>query len=564
MKAIHSTKSLTGAQCLVECLRRQNVDHTFLVPGESYLAVLDALADVPGIELTICRQEGGAAMMAEAYGKLTGRPGICMVTRGPGATNASAGLHIARQDATPMILFVGQVARDMREREAFQEIDYRRMFGQVAKWVAEVDSPDRMAEMVSRAFHVAISGRPGPVVLALPEDMLTERTDAAILHMTPAQPARATVPADAADALLDALRGAATPLIIAGGGIWSDAAREDLQDFATRWSVPVAASFRRQDYFDNTHPCYAGDAGIGINPRLAARIRNADVLILLGTRFSEMESSGYSLVGIPQANQHLVHVFPDPDEIGRVYKPDIGVAAPANEVIATLMGKSGPDCDLTVRREYVRECNHDYLAWSTLPEGRGDLAMADVMRHLDRVLSDDAIVTNGAGNYTVWVHRFHKHRRHGTQLAPISGSMGYGLPAAVAAARMMPDRQIVCFAGDGCFLMHGQELATAVQYGANLNVIVVNNGMYGTIRMHQERNYPGRVSGTNLVNPDFAMLARSYGCHGETVTNTDQFAGSWERACAHVGPSLIELQVDPELITPTQTITDIRQASQGT
>lgn len=563
MNAIHHMKRLTGARSLVECLHQQNVDHTFLVPGESYLAVLDALADAPRIELTICRHEGGAAMMAEAYGKLTGRPGICMVTRGPGATNASAGLHIARQDATPMILFVGQVARDMREREAFQEIDYRRMFGQVAKWVAEVDSPDRMAEMVSRAFHVALSGRPGPVVLALPEDMLTERTDAAILDMAPAQPARATIPADAAGALLDALRGARAPLIIAGGGVWSDAARKDLQDFASSWCVPVAASFRRQDYFDNTHPCYAGDAGIGINPRLAARIRDADVLILFGTRFSEMESSGYSLVGIPKADQHLVHVFPDPDEIGRVYKPDIGIAAPANEVVATLMHESVPDYDLTGRRQYVTECNNDYLAWSTLPDGRGELAMADVMRHLGHVLPDDAIVTNGAGNYTVWVHRFHKHRRHGTQLAPISGSMGYGLPAAVAAARIMPDRQIVCFAGDGCFLMHGQELATAVQYSANMNVIVVNNGMYGTIRMHQERSYPGRVSGTTLVNPDFSMLARSYGCQGESVTKTDQFAGAWARACAHAGPSLIELQVDPELITPTQTITDIRQAAQG-
>jgi len=553
----------TGAQSLVACLNQQNVDHAFLVPGESYLAVLDALTDAPEIALTVCRQEGGAAMMAEAHGKLTGRPGICMVTRGPGATNASAGLHIARQDATPMILFVGQVARDMREREAFQEIDYRRMFGQVAKWVAEVDNPERMPEMVSRAFHMAISGRPGPVVLALPEDMLTESTVAAAAKVKPARPARATIPSEAADAVLDALSGASSPLIVAGGGTWSNAARTDLQDFAARWCVPVAASFRCQDYFDNTHPCYAGDAGIGINPRLAARIRDADVLILLGTRFSEMESSGYSLIGIPHADQHLVHVYPDPDEIGRVYEPDIGIAAPASEVVATLLRDRDPDHDLTHRRKHVAECNNDYLAWSTLPAGRGDVAMSDVMRYLGSVLPNDAIVTNGAGNYTVWVHRFHKYRQHGTQLAPISGSMGYGLPAAVAAARMMPDRQVVCFAGDGCFLMHGQELATAAQYGANLNVIVVNNGMFGTIRMHQERNYPGRVSGTDLVNPDFAMLARSYGCHGETVTETDQFAGAWERASAHPGPSLIELQVDPELITPTQTITDIRRTRQS-
>lgn len=557
------SKPLTGAQCLIECLRQQNVKHSFLVPGESYLSVLDALKDAPEIALTVCRQEGGAAMMAAAHGKLTGQPGICMVTRGPGATNASAGLHIARQDAVAMILFVGQVARDMREREAFQEIDYRRMFGQVAKWVAEVDSPDRMAEMVSRAFHVAMSGRPGPVVLALPEDMLTEFAATAVPNVGPARPARATITAHDADMLLDKLRTATAPLIVVGGGVWSDNARRDLEQFALTWAVPVAASFRCQDYFDNTHPCYAGDSGIGINPQLAARIRNADVLILLGTRFSEMESSGYSLVGIPQGNQHIVHVHPEPDEIGRVYKPQLGVAAPPDEVIETLLNRGAPDFDLTARQEMVAGCNAQYRTWSTLPEGRGDPAMAEVMLHLEGALADDAIVTNGAGNYTVWVHRFHKHRQYPSQLAPISGSMGYGLPAAVAAARVMPLRQVVCFAGDGCFLMHGQELATAVQYTANLTVIVVNNGMYGTIRMHQERNYPGRVSATDLVNPDFAALAQSYGCHGETVTKTEQFAGAWERASAHKGPSLIELQVDPELITPTQTIDDIRRAAQA-
>jgi acetolactate synthase-1/2/3 large subunit len=560
----HQDIALTGAQNLVECLRQQDVKHAFLVPGESYLAVLDALTDAPEIKLTVCRQEGGAAMMAAASGKLTGRPGICMVTRGPGATNASAGLHIARQDAIPMILFVGQVARDMREREAFQEIDYRRMFGQVAKWVAEVDSPDRMAEMVSRAFQVAMSGRPGPVVLALPEDMLTELATTPVSNLGAATPPRATITVHDADQLLNTLATATAPLIIVGGGVWSDKARVDLETFAEKWAIPVAASFRCQDYFDNEHPGYAGDSGIGINPRLAARIRNADVLILLGTRFSEMESSGYSLVGIPKCDQHLIHVYPEPDEIGRVYKPQLGIAAPPDEVIASLLRCAGPDTDLSNRQAAVAECNADYRAWSTLPKGRGDLAMSEVMSQIEGALAKDAIVTNGAGNYTVWVHRFHRHRRYVTQLAPISGSMGYGLPAAVAAARVMPDRQVVCFAGDGCFLMHGQELATAVQYNANLTVIVVNNGMYGTIRMHQERHYPGRVSTTDLVNPDFAALAQSYGCHGETVNKTDQFAGAWERACAHEGPSLIELQVDPELITPTQTIEDIRRAAQST
>ncbi len=556
-------KALSGAETLVECLLQQKVDQCFLVPGESYLAVLDALSDAPQIDVTVCRQEGGAAMMAEAYGKLTGRPGICMVTRGPGATNASAGLHIARQDATPMILFVGQVARDMREREAFQEIDYRRMFGQVAKWVAEIDSPGRVSEMVSRAFHVAMSGRPGPVVLALPEDMLVETTDVIQPKLAAARAAVAA-PTDAdLTTVLETLERAAKPMIVVGGGAWSEQARNDLEAFASDWAVPVAASFRCQDFFDNTHSCYAGDAGIGINPALAESIRSADVLILLGTRFSEMESSGYSLVNIPGPLQKLIHVYPDPDEIGRVYAPDLGIAAPAAETVKALRERGVPENGLSERQAHVAACNADYRVWSTLPDGRGKLAMADVMAHLKATLPADTIVTNGAGNYTVWVHRFLHYRQHRTQLAPISGSMGYGLPAAVAAARVHPDRTVVCFAGDGCFLMHGQELATAVKYRANLNVIVVNNGMYGTIRMHQERNYPGRVSATDLVNPDFAMLAKSYGCHGETVTRTEQFAAAWERSCSYPGPSLIELQVDPELITPTQTIEDLRRSAQA-
>jgi acetolactate synthase-1/2/3 large subunit len=553
---------LTGAQSLVACLRQQGADHCFLVPGESYLAVLDALTDAPEIAVTVCRQEGGAAMMADAYGKLTGRPGICMVTRGPGATNASAGLHVARQDATPMILFVGQVARHMREREAFQEIDYRRMFGQVAKWVAEVDSADRVPEMVSRAFHVAMSGRPGPVVLALPEDMLVEASRLVPPAMPMARPAVAGPTDHDLRRLQKLLATATAPMIVVGGGTWSDAARQDLQAVAERWAVPVAASFRCQDFVDNAHPNYAGDAGIGINPKLAARIRGADVLVLLGTRFSEMESSGYSLIDIPKPAQTLVHVYPDPEEIGRVYIPDLGIAAPAAETVAALARCDAPVQDLSERRAYVAACNADYRAWSTLPEGRGDLAMAEVMRHVKETLPADTIVTNGAGNYTVWVHRFLTYRRHRTQLAPISGSMGYGLPAAVAAARVHPDRKVVCFAGDGCFLMHGQELATAVQHKVNLTVIVVNNGMYGTIRMHQERSYPGRVSATDLTNPDFAMLARAYGCQGETVTRTEQFAAAWDRALASPGPSLIELQVDPDLITPTQTIADLRRVSQ--
>lgn len=558
MNAPLHDNGVSGAQSLVTCLREQGADHCFLVPGESYLAVLDALTDAPEIAVTVCRQEGGAAMMADAYGKLTGRPGICMVTRGPGATNASAGLHVARQDATPMILFVGQVARHMREREAFQEIDYRRMFGQVAKWVAEVDSADRMPEMVSRAFHVAMSGRPGPVVLALPEDMLVEAVRLAPPAMAMARPAVAGPAKADLQELQNLLAKAEAPMIVVGGGAWSEAARQDLQAVAERWAVPVAASFRCQDFFDNTHPNYAGDAGIGINPKLAARIKAADLLVLLGTRFSEMESSGYSLVDIPKPVQTLVHIYPEAEEIGRVYRPDLGISAPAAQTIAALARCNARVQDLSGRRAYVAGCNADYRAWSTLPEGRGDLAMAEVMGHVKKSLPVDAIVTNGAGNYTAWVHRFLAYRRHRTQLAPISGSMGYGLPAAVAAARAKPDREVVCFAGDGCFLMNGQELATAVKYKVNLTVIVVNNGMYGTIRMHQERTYPGRVSATELTNPDFAMLARAYGCHGETVTRTEEFAEAWARARAVSGPALIELKVDPDLITPTQTIEDLR------
>ena len=371
MTATVQDTMLTGAQSLVACLRQQGTDHCFLVPGESYLAVLDALTDAPEIALTVCRQEGGAAMMADAYGKLTGRPGICMVTRGPGATNASAGLHVARQDATPMILFVGQVARHMREREAFQEIDYRRMFGQVAKWVAEVDSADRMPEMVSRAFHVAMSGRPGPVVLALPEDMLVETARGPLPEMPMARPAVAGPTERDLRDLQDLLAKAAAPMIVVGGGAWSDAARQDLQAVAERWAVPVAASFRCQDFFDTTHPNYAGDAGIGINPKLAARIKAADVLVLLGTRFSEMESGGYSLVSVPKPEQTLVHVYPEAEEIGRVYVPDLGIAAPAAQVVAALARCEAPERDLSARRAHVAGCNADYRAWSTLPEGRG-------------------------------------------------------------------------------------------------------------------------------------------------------------------------------------------------
>ncbi|WP_419908864.1 thiamine pyrophosphate-binding protein [Hoeflea sp.] len=551
----------SGAQILVDCLLGQGVKHAFLVPGESYLAVLDALVDAPEIALTVCRQEGGAAMMAEAHGKLTGKPGICMVTRGPGATNASAGLHVAFQDSTPMILFVGQVARGMREREAFQEIDYRRMFGQVAKWVAEIDTPDRIAEFVSRAFHVACSGRPGPVVLALPEDMLVERS-APAPKLPPVKTPHADVPPDSWRELEKLLTVAERPLVVVGGGPWNRDAKAALEEFSSNWNIPVAASFRCQDFFDNEHPNYAGDVGIGINPKLAERLRTSDLLVLLGTRFGEMESSGYSLIEIPRPKQKLVHVFPDSSELGRVYFPTLAIhASPVH--LALRLATLAPPAEQGARCEETASARADYKDWSSLPDGIGNLRMPDVMRVVSTTMPDDTIVTNGAGNYTVWVHRFHRYREFRTQLAPISGSMGYGLPAAVAAARTHPDRPVVCFAGDGCFLMHGQELATARQYDLKIIVLIVNNGMYGTIRMHQERHYPGRVSATDLINPDFASLATAYGCHGEAVEHSDEFEAALDRAIAADGPAVIELRIDAEALTPSKTLSEIRAEAEA-
>jgi acetolactate synthase-1/2/3 large subunit len=551
----------SGAQILVDCLNGQGVKHAFLVPGESYIAVLDALVDTPAIALTVCRQEGGAAMMAEAHGKLTGKPGICMVTRGPGATNASAGLHVAFQDSTPMILFVGQVARNMREREAFQEIDYRRMFGQVAKWVAEIDTPDRISEFVSRAFHVACSGRPGPVVLALPEDMLVEQC-VPVAMLPQARTPRADIAPDDWRSLQAYLRSAERPMIIVGGGPWNRDAKAALEEFSSNWNIPVAASFRCQDFFDNEHPNYAGDVGIGINPKLAERVRTSDLLVLLGTRFGEMESSGYSLVDIPQPQQRLVHAFPDASELGRVYLPTLAIPACPMQVAKRLGGLARLE-ETGRRTAETAAARTDYEDWSALPGGIGDVRMSDVMSVVSNTMPDDTIITNGAGNYTVWVHRFHRYRQFRTQLAPISGSMGYGLPAAIAAARIHPDRPVICFAGDGCFLMHGQELATARKYGLKIIVLVVNNGMYGTIRMHQERHYPGRECATSLTNPDFASLAAAYGCHGEAVEHSDGFAMALDRAIAADGPALIELRIDAEALTPGKTLSEIRNEAEA-
>ena len=545
----------TGGQLIVDALEANGVQRIYCVPGESYLSVLDALHDSP-IKTIVCRQEGGAAMMADCEGRLTGKPGICFVTRGPGATNASAGIHIASQDSTPMILFIGQVASHAKEREAFQEVDYRAFFGTMAKWVVEIDDPVRIPELVGRAFSVATSGRPGPVVVSLPEDMLGAEAEApAARPVTPVE----TSPGDAEmRALLERLRNAKRPIAILGGSRWTAEARAAFERAAEAWTLPVACSFRRQMLFDNLHPCYAGDVGVGVNPKLAAYIKSSDLVLMVGGRFSEMPSSDYTLLKSPYPDQALVHVHADANELGRVYRPEVAInASPA--AFALVFAKQAPKAPPAWEAETIK-LHADYLAWSTPPKtGPGDVQMGPIMDYLEMVLPDDAIVTNGAGNYAVWVHRFHRSRRFATQSAPTSGSMGYSIPAAVAAKAMFPERTVVAFAGDGCFLMNGQEFATAVQYDLPMVVIVVNNGTYGTIRMHQEREFPGRVIGTDLKNPDFAALARAYGGHGETVLKTDDFAPAFERARASGKPAIIEIKLDPEAITPTRTLTQIRE-----
>ena len=544
----------SGGHLLVEALKLHGVKHVFCVPGESYLPVLDALYDTSEIALTVCRQEGGAAMMADAYGKLTGEPGICMVTRAPGATNASAGLHIAQQDSTPMILFVGQVGRGDRDREAFQEVDYRRFLGQVAKWVAEIDSAERIPEYLARAFVTATSGRPGPVVLSLPEDVLTE-----MLPAPTAQPWRRVVTYPGAGQL-EELRGllekAERPFVIAGGGGWTQTGVQGLQAFAEAWDLPVGCSFRRQDRFDNRHDHYAGDIGIGPNPKLAQRVKDADLLILLGGRMGEMASSNYTLLSIPSPKQKLVHIHGGAEELGRVYQPALAINATPGafaEALAAVKPSSKPRW-----ATWRAEARADYLAWSEPTATDGPLQLGEIVRYLNKALPEDAILCNGAGNYSIWHHRFFRFRRFATQLAPTSGSMGYGVPGAVAAKRAFPNRTVIAWAGDGCFMMTCQEFATAVQYKLPIVVLLVNKGTYGTIRMHQERHFPGRVVATDLVNPDFAKLADAYGGFGQVVTKTEDFAPAFERALAAGKPSIIELRLAADVINPRETLTSIR------
>lgn len=547
------TASRTGGEILAAQLRLNGVERAFCVPGESYLALLDALYDTD-VKVTTCRQEGGAAMAAEAWGKLTGRPGIAMVTRGPGATNASAGLHVARQDSTPMILLVGQVGRHMRHREAFQEIDFRAFFGEVAKWTAEIDDAARIPEFVSRAFYEATSGRPGPVVLGLPEDMLRDTAEVA-----DAEPwvQVETYPGLTQMAQLQKLLWSAKrPFVILGGSRWSEAAVGAVQRFAERFDLPVGTSLRRQMLFDHEHPNFAGDVGIGINPALAKRVREADVLLLVGGRMSEMPSSGYSLLAIPEPAQTLVHVHPGAEELARVYRPDLAINASPTAFAAALEGLQPPNA-IGWSAE-TRAANEAYRAWSKPVTNPGPVQMSEVVAWLDERLPDDSILTAGAGNYTSWPQRFYRFRRYGTQLAPTSGSMGYGLPAAIAAKLRHPDRFVVCFAGDGCFQMTSQEFATAIQTGAAVIVVLVNNGIHGTIRMHQERDYPGRHIATSLAPLDFAAIARAYGGHGETVTRTEEFAPAFDRAAASGLPAIIDVKFDPEAITPTRTMSQIR------
>jgi acetolactate synthase-1/2/3 large subunit len=553
-----STVSGTGGEILARSLVVQGADHVFCVPGESHLGLLDGLYDErEKVRLVVCRHEGSAANMADAYGKLTGRPGIALVTRGPGATHASVGIHTAFQDSTPVLLLIGQARRDFLDREAFQEIDFRRMFGQLSKWVAQIDDASRIPEYVSHAFHTAMSGRPGPVVLALPEDMLEEQAVAKAAY--PAHRIAASPSQEQMSRLRAILAGAHRPIVLLGGSGWTAAACEDFRRFAEAWQLPVTCAFRFQDLFDNGHPLYAGDVGIGINPKLAQRIRDADVALVFGARLGEITTSGYSLFEVPVPRQRLVHAHCGAEELGRVYAAELPINSGMSE-LAGALARLQPQAPPAWASESAA-ARAEYLAWSTPVPIPGPVQLAEIVRSLRDRLPPDAIIANGAGNYTSWVHRFHQYRRFKTQLGPTSGAMGYGLPAAIAAKSLHPERTVIAFAGDGCFLMTGQELATAVRHQLAIVVIVVNNSQYGTIRMHQERHYPGRVHGTALVNPDFAAYARSFGAHGELVQATAEFAPALDRALAAGGPALIEIRIPEEAITPSTTLAAIRARS---
>ena len=548
-------KTRHGGKILADALAAQGVKMAFGVPGESYLPVLDGLHDLRDqLKFIVCRQEGGASYAAEAYGKLTGEPGVLFVTRGPGATNGAIGVHTGFQDSTPMVVFIGQVPNEFVEREAFQEIDYRRMYGQMAKWVAQIDRVERIPEYVSHAFHTACAGRPGPVVLALPEDTLFAEAavaDAPKHHKV--QPAPAPQQMDEVRRLLD---GAQRPFVLLGGGGWNSDACARLQRWIEANGLPAGTSFRCQDLFDNRSNHYAGDVGIGINPKLAERVKNADVLLVIGARLGEMTTSAYSLLDAPVPKQTLIHVHAGAEELGRVYRPALAINSGYPQFVEALERLK---FDQAAWRTHVQALRANYLEWTTPRPIPGSLQYGEVIKWLSDRLPEDTIVAGGAGNFAGWLHRHFRYKGFRTQLGPTNGSMGYGYPAALGAKLAEPKRPVIAVCGDGDFLMNGQELATAVQYGANFVALVVNNGLYGTIRMHQEREYPGRVYGTDLRNPDFAAYARAFGAHGETVERTADFAPAFERAWSSGKPALIELKIDPDAITPATTLSAIRE-----
>tara|TARA_R110000851_G_scaffold333242_1_gene511710 strand:- start:283 stop:1968 length:1686 start_codon:yes stop_codon:yes gene_type:complete len=551
------TNTRNGGQLLVECLLALGARHSFGVPGESYLAVLDALHDTAGrLDFTLCRQEGGAAFMAAAYGKLTGRPGICWVTRGPGATNAAIGVHTAMQDSAPMILFVGQVGTDMKGREAFQELDYRAVFGTMVKWAVEIDQVGRIPEIVARAWKTAVTGRPGPVVVALPEDMLTAVTDVAALS----GPGDYPEPEPGAQAVTKAratLAGAKRPLILYGGCNWTEAGRAALQEFAAGSNIPVVSVFRYQDQFDNHAPVFCGEAGVGMVPNVRRLLAEADVILAINNRFGENSTDGYTVFDLPEPKQRLIHVHGSDLELGKVYQPELGIQAGPN-AFARALNAGGPVTGDWA--EWQAEARAGYEAGFDLPDLPSPVDMGKVTAYLRDVLPEDAIITNGAGNFAIWSGRFLKYGPAMRLLAPQSGAMGYGIPAAIAAKVVHPERRVVCFAGDGDFQMTCQELATAAQAGSQPVILILNNGIYGTIRAHQERNYPERVSGTEMVNPDFSALARAYGFHGERVERTEDFADAFARACASPTGAVLDLVISPEALTPRVTLSQMRAA----
>jgi acetolactate synthase-1/2/3 large subunit len=553
MASSHPRRS--GAQVLIDQLRIHGTDTIFGVPGESYLAALDALyAQRNSMRFIICRQEGGAANMAEAYGKLTGKPGICFVTRGPGATNASIAVHTAFQDSTPMILFIGQVGTDFVEREAFQEIDYRRMYGQMAKWVASIDRADRVPEYLSHAFHCAMSGRKGPVVLALPEDVLVET--AAVADTDHYREVQASPAASDVERLRALLAAAERPLVVAGEGGWTAEVSRDVLAFCETNALPVACAFRCQDFVDNRSPSYVGVLGVAMDEAIALRLRDADLVLAVGGRLGEVPTRRYTLLEPPNPRQTLIRIHPDRSELARVYEADLVIAATLPEAASALRGLE----PLEPRwREWTAAARADYEDNLRHEPMEGPVDLGAIMAFLRGRLPADTVQTCGAGNFTVWAHRFAEFTQFGTQACPRSGSMGYGLPAAVAAQLVHPERVVVCFTGDGDFVMSSPELATAVQYDLPIVVLLVNNGMYATIRMHQERQFPGRVVGTDLENPDFVALAHAYGAHGERVERTDGFEPAFERALGSGKPAVLELPVDPERISPRVKLSELQK-----